>query len=374
MKLRIFALAAAVAMVLAATSAAADYVQEGGFFWKDGVAYAREKDWFQTSVVSQYWNGCSYVSYPTYRWDYTWKYSRVQLHTESPDIERDIIKLAAARDAQILKAAAANQKSQAALALIDKLGLAGNYNVPAYGTGLFPVAGNTLPSLQLSAAGVQGNTIYGYGGVSYNSQTQSYGNNLSYGAGNDTPGLSAQDLMVLMQMVGRTTDTAQQWGGQAQADLSQRVKEFGHHNARVAEINARRDMALAIIQASQPQPSTKTSTTITGVGPAPLPPLSPAVPVPAAAAKVDTATWLRLPGPQKCVACHGADKKKGGFDISQYHPSITPAADKARVLAYILPSKPDAPHCPKDGVTLTAEELASFITDPAVGPMPPAKP
>ncbi len=340
----------------------ADYIFNSGYYWKNGTAYNRSLQWYKEYYTAySYYCGYNYP-YQTYYWKSYYTYSPVKIDVHAEDAETQLIRLAAARDKGILQIAERNQKSQATMALADKLGLAGNFNIPNYGAGIFPVAGNFYTghgysSAQLSSAGVNGNTAYGY---SYNQVRDAYG---------------VTDMNALYQQASRLTQNAQQLAGQANTDFSGLVGQAGTNQARVAEYIAKGQSAAIVLQAANLPPSTRTETRIFQIGSAkscgmPNQP-APDQPVPdQQQGFIQPKNFLQLAGPQTCVQCHSGQKIEGGFDITQYNANDPKMRD--RVLSRILSDDPKK-RMPKDGEKLSSDKILHFlgiIAQPAKEPEP----
>lgn len=205
------------------------------------------------------------------------------------------------------------------------LGL-GNYFAypPSFVGGGIPATTGGYNSI-LSSAGVQGNTVYGYG---QQTSITSYGN---------------IDVNSLLQQYGRTVENAQTLAGQAQTDLTGVVRLTAADAARIAEMQIK----AALVRAVEPQPRTQTDTRTFQfrVGPdgklLDIQPVGPQAPAPGAAPPAsgitaqDIAAFQALPSVVGCSKCH-ADK--GGavaaFNISRFHPRAATEAEKLAIGRY----------------------------------------
>lgn len=317
---------------------ASEYVQgSDGYYYSNGVAYTRTayKDYYWVNGYYYYSYGCQYWQ-PGY-WAYTWKYyyTQVKIDVTSADAESQIIAMAKARDAAVLKIQAQQKRAESNLALIDKFGL--NVAIPNYGNGLFPY------QVQMGYAQnyqQNGNTIYGY----QQSVTQTFGNPV--------------DLNVLYQQASRLTENAQTLAGQANTDFGGLVKAAGDNQSRVAEIQAKAIAAATVLKAADAAPSSKTETrtftfrlsqdgrTVEQIQPNQV--------------VRDHAAWLKQSGPQKCIACHSNGKVEGNFDVTKYDPWKADADLQVKVLNYL--SSPDKnKRCPKGSDPLKIDEMKQFF-------------
>lgn len=287
------------------------YTYRDGYWWKGGCAYCREK---------VYWyDRCGHCYY-------YWRYSKVPfaervvertvetVKSSDPDWRGKLLDIAAARD----RTQGEIQKGQAEqnyfVQAVGALGLTGNFNIQNYGA--FPLGGTLGQSFQLSAAGVQGNTVYGYQG--YNQTADLYG---------------STDMNALYQQASRLTQNAQTLAGQAATDFSGLATQAGGNHAKVAEILAKGQAVQAMAKAITADPSAhvETRTFAFRVGPGedgkvkvePVEPGNVAVNVQA------TAKQFQALAAARCASCHTGQEAKGKFQIAQY-VSLAPAA-KAKV-------------------------------------------
>lgn len=343
------------------------------YFWYG--RYAHTRVW-----VPSYGYGYGYGNTGHWRYTYSHTYNAPTYSTPSvsytnPNWRSQLLTIAAQRDqaeAAIRKAAYEQQYFKDA---VSALGLTNNFRWEAYGAAppySYGAGGGyfrpyTYGNLQLSSAGVNGNTAYGY---SYNSIASVYGD----------PNLSQ-----LYQQANRLAENSQKLAGQATSDFSALVGQEGGNRARIAEILARAQAAREFLNALE-QPSSKVQTQtftfkvgsdgtiqrvdnpVTGPNPAvpPMPPIAqpgadkqqPPNPQQAALRNVWSTSAQR-----NCVDCHFGAKKEGGFDVSLY-PRMTPE-QRGNVLSR-LTTKDNAKVMPRAAAAdaskrITGAELQAWI-------------
>lgn len=329
------------------------YTYADGYYFKDGIAYTQKqnwyKDWYQEPYTYSYY-GCYYTAY---RWTYSWKstnqYYPVQLKP-SGDWRTQLLGIAAARDKVEGKLRIYAQEQTNFEASVKALGLDGNFRWQNYGVNSMPLY-SANGNLQLSSAGVQGNTVYGY---SYSSVADVYGN---------------VDLNALYQQASRLTENAQTLAGQAHTDFADLVKQEGGNRARVAEILAKSQAAATVLKAAEGPNQAQIQTRVFRFeirpnGETTLTPVQPQQPAP-----VVSGEWLKLSGPSSCVKCHAGGTVQAGFDITKYNPTTATAEFRQKLLSRLLSDDPKV-RMPKDGNKLTTEQIMQFIAVPQ--PMPKA--
>ena len=316
----------------------------------DGVTYyvstSTAKLYTRTAYTSHYWvdgyyystNCCRY--YVNGYWQpYTaYSYALATVNVEAPDVDIELTRMARARDAYVLQAAARDQKTQASLALADKLGL--NVAIPNYAAGLFRLpnyGGNLITSSGSAVA--SGSTVYGY-------------NTLTLEA-------KGADLNALLQMYGQAVQDSQKYGDNANARLASTVDNLVVQSERVRQTLAN---GAAIAQAAQGvgrATNPGTDVKLTQTTPVPIPPAKgpEQIPVPPKVA------FLSLSGPAQCIKCHGqGGVAKAQFDITLYNPQTASEADVDRVVAYITSTDPKASCGVASGRTkLGFKEQAQFL-------------
>lgn len=300
------------------------YVFADGYWFKGGVAYSREKQWEKEYYTANTYNGCYCTPYQTYKWVYTWKYTKAPLPSyKSADWRLKLLDIAAARDKVegVMRVNALEQQSFTEA--VGALGLSGNFYWQGYGRN--PVKGYE-PGVHLSAAGVNASTVYGY---SYSSVADVYG---------------STDLNVLYQQSARLTEGAQALAGEANTGFQGLVGQEGNNRARVAEILAKGQASSQTLKASEASPSSHTSTTVTATG-------------------VQPNVFLKLSGPATCVECHSGQKVSGGFDISKFNPATASAEVRQKVVARLVTNDPKL-RMPLGKPALTAEQAMQFFLAP----------
>ena len=245
---------------------------------------------------------------------------------------------------------------QAYLSAVKTLGLEGNFHWQNYGQApLYPVGQsyNQGYPVNLSTAGVNGNTVYGY---SYSSVKDVYG---------DT------NLGSLFQQSARLADGAQQLSGQATQGFQDTVMKEGGNRARVAEILAKAQAAKAALDAANAAPSSYQETRIQGGGQSREDQRGEGqaaegqgAPAAAQQQRLSDAAFGQLLV-NRCGSCHGNDgKAKGGFRIGMY--AGLSLKDKAEKVWPLLTTSDENKRMPRtaDGKAgrLAPEELQQFFT------------
>lgn len=323
--------------------------------------------WYGNDVYNrQYYTANGYYAYgyyypprQTYRYVYSHTYSPTYSSTTTSygggDWKNRLLVIAQKRDEAEAKIRQGVLDQMYFLQGVQALGLQGNFNWQNYGT--FPNVGSLYaggynysgayhsPNVNLSPAGVNNNTVYGY---SYNNVATAYG---------------PVDMNVLYQQMFRMAEQVQKGSAQVTGDVSGLVGQAGDAQARVAEILARgaeaqaRAQAVAVMWKAMEAQGVKIQTQgqsfkVEPVKPEPVPP--PAVdpkPLP------EPAKGVKLPplGPEgkkylavweksfatRCIGCHGGTPTKvsktgteGGLDLRDY-PTLS-ADDRVLVLARML--------------------------------------
>ncbi len=320
-------------------------------------SYAGDKYYYRGNYAYNRYYAQPYYSYGVY---YPGSYVYTYSHTYTPQTytaptpaytdpgwRSKLLDIAAARD----KAESNIRKSAFEQAhymdAVKALGLQGNFHWQGYGVAppypsyAYGVPHSSYGNLQLSNAGVQGNTLYGY---SYNSIASVYG---------DT------NLSQLYQQANRLAENAQRLSGQATTDFSALVGAEGSNRARVAEILAKSQAVQEMLRAMQDgnaKVETKTFTfkMVQGANGAMEiqkvpngPPNGNGVanpeqlPAPGNG-QVDQAKWQQ--SAMSCVACHSGQKKEGAFDVTQYQ-TLTP--DQKMKVVNRLTTSDDAKRMPR---------------------------
>lgn len=323
-----------------------------GYYWHGNTAYTRT--WLTTPgyyAYGRYYAGTGYWQY-AYHHTYTAPaYVAPAVAYTDPGWRSRLLDLAAQRDkaeAQIRKGAFEQAYFKEAVGV---LGLQGNFRWEGYGAAPPYLASGGAPALgygnlNLSSAGVNGNTLYGY---SYNSIANLYGSN---------------DLATLYQQANRLAENAQKLGGQATTDFGALVSQEGGNRARVAEILARSQAAREVLQSLE-QPSGKVETrtfsfkTVQGADGQMRLERVPEGAVAPAALEVAKA-WER--SATQCLGCHSGNKKDGGFDVTTYRALA--AEQKLAVIGRLTTSDPSK-RMPRSadgkGVALPLAEVALWL-------------
>lgn len=281
-----------------------DYTYRDGYWWAGDYAYTRTKEY--------YWN-CG-------RQYYRWKYSRLPnpysrsgqyppkvdasvLKYDSPGSINKLIELAAQRDKYILSERRAAVEQQYFLKAVDALGLGGNFNVQGYGQAVgygLPIGGvgnvGTLSSLATQTPAYGGNSLYGY---SYSKLTDAY---------------NQADRGVMLNQFDNTTNRAYDLAGKATDSLKDLYQSEQATQARVAEVIAERDKALAafegaakVLQAGKTE-HVRTEERVEHYGQAPT--SIPNAAAPATFRKTSLATTE-----QKCASCHSGESPAKGLTL-----------------------------------------------------------
>jgi len=309
------------------------YVHADGFYVKNGVTHTRDIVWYKkwVWVNACYKGGCYVNGYWTYTWEYYYEYTPVKLPAASdPEWRIKLLAIAAARDKAEGKLRYYAQEQNHFLEAVNALGLHGNFRYEAYGRN--PVAPTGYGNLQLSHAGINGNTIYGY---SYSQVADAYGHT---------------DLNALYQQSGFLTKNAQQLAGQANSEFNALIQQAGGNAARIAEILAKGKVGRDVIESIKGSPETRVETKVNGTV---------TVPNTVNASSDVVQSFLKLSGPATCVACHSGNKLEGGFDVSRI-PTMEPQEIIEKVLPRLV-DKNEKNRMPKGLPALTGEQVRQFI-------------
>lgn len=304
------------------------YVFNEGYWWKDGVAYSRNKEYY--GYVSYYG-----YSYPRYYY-YSYTPAVANINPQALDADAKLLDIAAARDRTEGKVRLANQKHAAFLEKVDKLGLAGNFSWQGYGAAIpGPAYGNK--SLFYGSYGFNGNTPYGY---TYNQVADLYG---------------TLDPNVLFQQSASLTKGAQGLAGQANTEFNNLLKTATDGMNRAAEIREQGIAAERVLNASKAAPQAKVITQGSGVGTAP--------------AQSQPQGVIALPNAAQatrnalCASCHSAQNKKGGFDVTKWG-ELTP--DQKMYVVNIVTTADEKHRMPRKedggvGPKVTLQQLEAFL-------------
>lgn len=311
------------------------YVNNDGYRVYAGDPYF----WYGNYAHTRYW------VYPTYYGGYYrpgyWRYSYSHTYKATPTYA-GVTPADPSWRTKLLEIAANRDKSEGAIRrqafehawfkeAVGLLGFQGNFKWEGYGMAPpYPAGGNYgqyqphYGNLQLSSAGVNGNTVYGY---SVNSIASVYGD---------------ANLSALYQQANRLAENAQKLAGQAQSDFSGLVGQEGANRAKVAEILAKSQAVrefLKGVEGNGGKVETRTFTFKVGPSanggfdiqklPVPggadnAPPMPPAQDI----------RQLWGASASKCAQCHSPQSKDGGFDVTQYWNM--PQEARARVVTRLL--------------------------------------
>lgn len=320
------------------------YVNSDGYSWYNGYWYRGDLGYTRALYQRPGYYSCGYyypaTSYYRYSYSHTYQRQPAKVSYETPDWRTKLLDIAGQRD----KAEASIRKGifeqQYFMEAVKGLGLEGNFRWQNYG--IAPpyspqayVNGNSYGSLNLSSAGVNGSSLYGY---SYNSIANLYGD---------------ASLNVLYQQANRLTENAQKLSGQATTEFNSLIGAEGHNRARVAEILAKGQAAQEVLRAmdgSSAKIETKTYSfkvvpgpdgkpqmqKVNGDAPQQMQRVNGDQPQPQIQPQngQDTSQLWQAAAKNRCASCHGGAKKEGGFDISLY-PTMTPE-QKLKVVSRIL--------------------------------------
>jgi hypothetical protein len=331
-------------LLLSVTAVYPQSLASDGYWYYPGYTtpYTRT---FITTYAGGWSNGC--YTYPTGYY----QYSPVTVTKTYDTIDSQMLAIVAAREkyaGEIAKSQAIHQQ------IIEKAKLYGlDKTIPfATGTPFFPMYGTGYNGFSLNGQytntliPVNGNTQYGY---TYNSLAKAYG---------DTD--MNQLLAIAGQLVAgsqRSTDTAMA------AFNSQVVAPSVAGSARVAEIHAKRDFALAMIQNLQATPVVSTTGIKFSMTPGNLPVMD------SSAAPADVKEGIRKAwgefAAQSCSACHFGQNIKGGFDLNTFLTMNT-QEKQTRVFPRINPSADPAKRMPRNldgtpGVALTPQQFQLWV-------------
>ncbi len=319
-----------------------------GYWYYNGVG-----DPYSRNLVYSY-NGCSY---PNGYYNYTRAYiapKAAVIDYSDQDVEKKLVELAVLNVNK--EAAFAKEASRQAhvRALAKDLGLTrpgGNYPYSANYAGVY---GNLLNypanSFNISANGINGQTIYGY-----NTQTTTAltGPAVDY----STLLLTGQQQSALL-----AKDSAGYADG-ANQRLSQLTDRMAGHAKELAEIEMRAKERIAVIQASVvPTATITTSTSGQGISTQPL--KMEKIGPPSGGSTISAA--FKAVVEAKCLSCHNATTKRGNFDINVW-PSLNMNQKTDIVSRRLLTSEPDKlmPRLEngQPGVRLTEDEVRLFLNN-----------
>jgi hypothetical protein len=264
-----------------------------GYWYSSGVAYTRtrvEQPGYYTR------SGCGYVYQPG---NYSYSYQKVVIQ-QKVIIQQNIITSADADyRARLLKIAEERQRSENFAKEVHALGLQGQFVPTPYGLGFLPgqqyrLNGEFYQQYGGVPYGANANSLYGY---SYQQLAQLYGTN---------------DLSILYQQAAQLALGAQRLSGDATNGFQGLVGQEGQNRARVAEILAKRDLAVAMLQALNTPSASGFKFSIEPTGDIRRDDSK------MTAEQIKRLEVVRTQSAQKCAVCHNAQVKKGGFDVATY--------------------------------------------------------
>lgn len=312
------------------------YISRDGYYWYGANAYTR----IQVYKPSYYYNGYCYPA--SYAWSYTfhhayappaitykdanWRSKVLDLVIEKNKLEANLRKDQAEQEAY--------QKT------ITTLGIGSSFNLQNYVQGTTPYTQNH--SLQLSVAGVNASTVYGYSNnpTTYNALSTFYGET---------------NVNSLFQQLNRLAENQQKLSGQAVSDFSTLVGAAGQNQAEVAKIVAKTNAVGSLLANLEQNKSVVSQSVSVKVGSD----QQPSQTMPYADSSGQWATIAK----NECFSCHGNGKKEGSFDVTSY-PTMT--QDQKMIVIQRLISQDPQKHMPRksDGTAgrqLNKEEIKAWL-------------
>lgn len=367
--MRPFAALALLSLFLAGPVQAQSPIFSNGFYFYpgSGVAYKRYATTSYTWVPGYTYCGSYVAGY--YKASTSYSYAPVQVNPAAADAESQLIALAGARDKAVLAMAAKAQRSSAALALADKLGLSGNFNVPLYGSGIFPVSNySTAGYRATSQVGSIGATVFGATPFSITSTREVYGDPFSQ---NEADQRSAILLNKLADVLNLSADRRTQLLGQLSANQTALAQTIETAKGRVGTTLAAGSAAAQALGAAQPKGTSET-TTITGSVVAPVQPVQPVVGPPAPPVLPPVLPPVpRQPQAAEavsCMDCHSAQKRAGKFDFEGFDRLTASAELRQKVHAYL--KNPDANHRCPPGKPMLSDAQINEVFNHRAPPVP----
>lgn len=309
---------------------ASNYVYRNGYYYSGSQAYTRY--WYQPPgyySYGSYYYPPGYYVYTAYYPPAASTYTPSVNYTD-PDWRSKLLDLAAQRDKAEGKIRVNAFEQKYFLEAVEALGLKGNFNWQGYGQAP-PYSVNPYSSygnLQLSTAGAQGSTVYGY---SYNTIASFYGD---------------VNLSQLYQQAQRLAENAQQLSGQATTEFGALISQEGNNRAKVAEILAKAQATREFLKGLQGSGGEiKIQGKSFRVGPeknVEPPPMAPPQNGEKGAGLNEALKnqWIQSAS-TRCYSCHGqGGKKDGGFDVQTY-PSLSPEAREDIVRNRLLTKNPE---------------------------------
>jgi hypothetical protein len=341
---------ALVALLLSPVIASAQYTR-----WTDGYYYLPGSNQaYVQHYIPGYWSyGCYYPGYYYYT-----AYVYPATTYQAPDF-----------DTQLLNIVKKRELENAKIAKLRAVGIT--------------LSNEALTPFLNQTAGYNG--AYNYAGHIYNALTPLVNNTFNTSGATfykDT------DLNQLFALQSQHITHAGRLFSESNGLFATNVQTATQAQARIAEINAKRDAMMAFGQTLQPSPvaqssgykfaitpaSSTTTTTIQS------PPLTAAVDPAVALLSTKQAvlqTWV-ADARTDCAKCHVGPTPKGGFDLETY-PSMSQAERKKRVYSRIDPKAADNFRMPRNadgspGIPFSPQRLQLWQTveEPGIPPMPNA--
>lgn len=305
------------ALLACAPTAAADYILGAqGYYWRAGVPYHRTigQQYYAAGVYNGsychagYYQVYQYTAVPNYTPPAAYVPPAAPVSYKDDNWRSKLLEAAIVREkvnGELLKQAQDQQYFEKS---VQMLGLQGSLRSTTY---------SGYGSLNLGAFGANANTIYG--------QTQGYQQSQSVE-------VTGQDnLNVLLQQIGRSTDNIARLHGQAIDGATGIAKEMSAGQIRALEIRARAEAAATFLRSLE-QPSFKAESKKIEFGPAPpQPQVLPKLEAPKESP--DDARLKQLwtaSATESCLSCHGGKDKdgkvieKGKFSVFRDVPNMEP--------------------------------------------------
>ena len=324
----------AVALAFVGAASASDYVYRDGYYWHGSTPYTR-----QLVQTPGYWSCGRYVAGQTY---YQYTQAAYTPHAAKLPDYRDPNALS-----KLLDIAAERSKAQSALLkdradydnfanAVKLLGLEGNFRYPsvdpfarmpyASGTALIGPNGYVIDGHAYQHFGAQASTVYGYSQLA---------------------NVYSPDLNQLYLQAAQLTQSSINAGQTANQGFQALVTDQAAAQAKVEELKAKREFAMAMLQSLSSEPKLAAQGVQFRI-----------TPQGAFEAKTDQATPEQVQALRKeftavktqlCASCHSGAKKAGGFDIASWS-SLSPA-DRDRIIMERLTTADESKRMPrtKDG-------------------------
>jgi hypothetical protein len=288
------------------------YTWDGSYWWWGSDAYTRTL----YQYPNYYYCGRCYPG-RTY-WYYTFHHTRPKVVYTDANWRTKLLELATNRDKYELDIRKGQFEQAYFMEAIRGLGLEGQFSVSGYGLHS-PYSGYN--SLQLSSAGANSNTVYGY---SYNTISSLYG---------DT------SLNQLYQQANRLADRQQTIASQANTEFNTLIGTEGSNRARVAEILAKGQAVQEMLRSLDSGVRTESKTFSFNVTRGPDGKME--VVKADGDASTEAVNLAKLEkdwqaSAKQCLTCHSGKKTENGFDVTHF-PTMT-VEQKMNVLSRLTTS------------------------------------